>query len=67
MVYGGHLVIRLWETLLVIDHMEITDSITNAVLVYIMLYGKEGQENTQEWLHQTRVVDSLCTHPQSLP
>ena len=48
MVYGGHLVIRLWETLLVIDHMEITDSITNAVLVYIMLYGKKGQENTQE-------------------
>lgn len=67
MVYGDHLVVGLWETLLVIDHMEITDSFTNAVLVCIMLYGKEGQENTQEWLNQTGVMDSLCTHPQSLP
>lgn len=48
MVYGGHLIVGLCETLLVIDHVEITDSITNAVFVCIMLYGKEGQENTQE-------------------
>lgn len=48
MAYGSHLVVRLWEILLVTNHVEITDSITNAVLGCIMLYGKEGQENTQE-------------------